>query len=850
MAAPPSRLEARLLGPPEVLVDGAPLSVDTRKAIALLAYLVERDVAPTREELTWLLWPESPSDKARGNLRRTISALRSGLGGRWVEADRDRVTLDRTDLVHDTEQIEQHLDAVRGRFLEGFYLRDAAPFDDWQATTAEHYDRIVRSGLDGRARQRLSSGDLAGALADAERRLALDPLDESSHRLLMRALASSGDRSAAIRQYRSLVALLDDELAVEPLPETVELHESILTGALEPPPTPAPTPAPAPRAKPSLVPDDLIVGLRLATATPGAVSVVGPPGSGRSALVQAALPEAIHVTAVPTDGALAHGLTRTILEAVAAASTAELDERAAPAVHVAPSLGRRSPEPPALEGDLASGRLLDGLTHAIGLLVGERVLTIDDAHLADEASRSVVDRLVERSAGSGTRLVLTTETHGGEHVVETRPLDEDEVAALVRDSGHDESLAPTIIEATAGWMGPVIEALESDDPVAAVETQRRRRVAGLDPIGLQVLEALVALGSAGLDVVSEVAGKPAVDVAATLDRLLAQDLAGEVDGSYAPAAPWVSEVVGSLMGPARTALLHARAADAMTGDRDQALRARHLELAGRTEEAAVAHERAGTYAASVLAPDSSRDHFEAALALGHAQPGAIHLRLAEVETRAGAYPAALRALNAAAAEGTSWEIERSIGDVYARWGRWPLAKASFEAALSLAKDPAERATVLADLAVVAHRDGNLAEAEDRVAEALEAVNGEPAVAARVANVAGLVLDEPDHLLAAIAHARRARRREDEAAALNNLALAYARRDRVDESIALGDRALALLDRTGDRHRRAAIHGNLADFHHLAGDETASENHLRAAAGLFAEVGVGRWEPAIWQLTGW
>ena len=32
-------LDIALLGTPEVLVDGAPLSVDTRKAVALLAYL-------------------------------------------------------------------------------------------------------------------------------------------------------------------------------------------------------------------------------------------------------------------------------------------------------------------------------------------------------------------------------------------------------------------------------------------------------------------------------------------------------------------------------------------------------------------------------------------------------------------------------------------------------------------------------------------------------------------------------------------------------------------------------------------------------------------------------------------
>jgi tetratricopeptide (TPR) repeat protein len=240
----------------------------------------------------------------------------------------------------------------------------------------------------------------------------------------------------------------------------------------------------------------------------------------------------------------------------------------------------------------------------------------------------------------------------------------------------------------------------------------------------------------------------------------------------------------------------------------------------------------------------------AAIALGHPDPGELHFIVGDIETRAGNYPAALGALNTAAAEGTDWRIERAIGDVYARWGRWALASASLEAALEIVTSADERATVLADLAVVAVRAGRSDDARSFVVEALDAADEDAEVAARVANVAGLVLDDPEQLLRAIAHARRTNRREDEAAALNNLALAYARRNRTDEAVALAERSLALLDRTGDRHRRAAIHGNLADILHQAGDEMASREHLKQAASLFAEVGVGDWEPEIWKLTGW
>ena len=226
------------------------------------------------------------------------------------------------------------------------------------------------------------------------------------------------------------------------------------------------------------------------------------------------------------------------------------------------------------------------------------------------------------------------------------------------------------------------------------------------------------------------------------------------------------------------------------------------------------------------------------------------LALAQALTRAGDYPAAIRAFNAAAAAGTSWDLEQAIGDVYTRWGRLELATASLEEALELADEAEHRAALLADLALVKHRSGNHDAATARIQEALAQVGETDGVAARVLNVAGLILDAPEHLLAAITRARRTERREDEAAALNNLALAYGRRGRIDEAIPLEERALELLDRTGDRHRRAAIHGNLADLLHAAGDEVGSQEHLRTAVTLFAEVGVGEWEPEIWKLTAW
>src|ERR687896_230808 len=172
MPDPDPLLRLHLLGPPRVEVDGVPIEVDTRKAIALLAYLAVTGRPQSRDHIAGLLWPEYGQERARAALRRTLSALRTALGGGWVVADRNLVRLD-------------------------------------------------PAGLDS---------DVDAALAAASRRLSLDPLNEAAHRDLMRLYAARGERSAAVHQYRECVAILERELGVAPLPETTALYEAITQG--------------------------------------------------------------------------------------------------------------------------------------------------------------------------------------------------------------------------------------------------------------------------------------------------------------------------------------------------------------------------------------------------------------------------------------------------------------------------------------------------------------------------------------------------------------------------------------------------------------------------------------------
>lgn len=72
-------LSIRLLGSPDITVEGKPLSFRTRKVLALFVFLIVEGGMHRRESLMALLWPETPAQKAAAILRVTLSRLRQTL---------------------------------------------------------------------------------------------------------------------------------------------------------------------------------------------------------------------------------------------------------------------------------------------------------------------------------------------------------------------------------------------------------------------------------------------------------------------------------------------------------------------------------------------------------------------------------------------------------------------------------------------------------------------------------------------------------------------------------------------------------------------------------------------------
>ncbi|HZD56939.1 MAG TPA: AAA family ATPase, partial [Anaerolineales bacterium] len=66
----------------------------------------------------------------------------------------------------------------------------------------------------------------------AQKEIDLEPWREAAHRRLMRALALSGQRTVALRQYQVCREILSRELSIEPSPETRRLYEQIRNGKI------------------------------------------------------------------------------------------------------------------------------------------------------------------------------------------------------------------------------------------------------------------------------------------------------------------------------------------------------------------------------------------------------------------------------------------------------------------------------------------------------------------------------------------------------------------------------------------------------------------------------------------
>lgn len=214
--------------------NGEPVTLSSKKAQALIAYLVVESNRPhSREMLASLLWGNTGEERARHNLRQSLSRIRQTFGAILV-ADKNCVSLDPRACCSDVgefcslsgeagrNELRRCLDLYEGDFLEGVEIREAE-FSDWI--------HVVRSRMRQKACEvavRLADNLVqenrsAEAVAVLDELLVLDPVDENAHRQLMRIHAATGNRSRALRQFQACKRILQKELGTTPDAQTMAL---------------------------------------------------------------------------------------------------------------------------------------------------------------------------------------------------------------------------------------------------------------------------------------------------------------------------------------------------------------------------------------------------------------------------------------------------------------------------------------------------------------------------------------------------------------------------------------------------------------------------------------------------
>src|SRR6266852_716942 len=493
-------LRLAVLGPPEVMHDGSRLAFALRKAQALLLYLAVEGGMHSRSKLAAFLWPDSAPHDARTALHNALALLRSLLADSDSSASPHSHLLSPRDLLglHPqapfeldlavvqlayTEaqrlstlpaepqraalvtQVQQALALARGPFLDGFWLGEEAPFDEWVLKAQQQWQVRLQLLCERLSAFQEGGFELEQARATLTRWLVLDPLSEEAYRRLMRVQLARGDPSAALQVYATCRARLAEDLRVQPSAETLALAEQIRASAVR-----SPAAHPSAATTKSGPPGELVAPLVGRAAAfrhlvgnfqqargeqPQAVLLVGEAGIGKTRLAtewmawaRAQGADVMRGHVFEMGGQLPYQplveALRERLEAENAPEDLLSDLWLAELSRLLPELRVRYPDLPVPTEDelTAKGRLFEAVARLFDALARRAplVLLLEDLHWVDEASLDLLRYLGHSWSWHGSRVLLlgTVRREG----LEPNP----QLSARLADLGRDLPLSQVSLQ--------------------------------------------------------------------------------------------------------------------------------------------------------------------------------------------------------------------------------------------------------------------------------------------------------------------------------------------------------------------------------------------------------------------
>ncbi len=237
------RFEVKRQGTPVVLCSN-------RTGQFILRYLVaQSEHCATSDTLMTLLWPEDEPEVAQPRLHTTICALRRSLnygytcepGCGYIVCKSRTYCLSPAIQIHtDVDQFLYYYQSGRQISEERAALYEKAchlytgpylledKYADWSFLQREYLSRVYIDMCRTLTDHYLKVKSYEDAEKWATAALKEDHCDELAYRQLIQIYAAQGRRSEALQQYQRCERILREELAVQPLPETVHLCQMML----------------------------------------------------------------------------------------------------------------------------------------------------------------------------------------------------------------------------------------------------------------------------------------------------------------------------------------------------------------------------------------------------------------------------------------------------------------------------------------------------------------------------------------------------------------------------------------------------------------------------------------------
>jgi len=443
-------LRLALLGRPEIWVGDRQVTLRTRKALALVAYLAAEGRPHPRDQLAALLWPELSAVSARNNVRLSLFYVRQALGSTILTTTGDMVACSRSALgAADIQQlalIEQRFplkdssaptlaelahatELYRSQFLDGLEVPDAPEFDAWLAGQRAYWQGVIIALLDCLATLHVNAGETTAARAALERLVILDPGTDVHWLRLLALDAQRGDDLGARRSVVTRHRALEDlgpvptsglRAAAAEMEEATTLRRTVaLSAGGESGETSSRGTAPV-RCAP-----ELAILRRFVDCCRGghlqAVALLGDAGSGKTGLASQFLEwvrmqdvDILTGRAFATEGTFPYAplvdALRPRLERENAPDDLLGDLWLAELARLLPELRERYPDlpPPVSDASLAHGHMLEAMTRLGLALAAHRplVLFLDDFQWADAATRDVVQYALRHWGDAKARILV------------------------------------------------------------------------------------------------------------------------------------------------------------------------------------------------------------------------------------------------------------------------------------------------------------------------------------------------------------------------------------------------------------------------------------------------------------